>query len=430
MTTTRSARPRGSVSRYREVYARLPPSIQLIGMQLWLPVCFVVLFCLCYIAAFHAPVARDAPVGLVAASTERTAAALQTLTGPALSYSSYATTDEARSAVRDGRIVAAVVLSREAETAATLYVASAHQYQSARILEAVLQPALAAQGLQVERIDLAPLPEHDSFGMTTLYLMLAWCISGYMVAMFIGLAGEPLRHWVRVAIIVGGAVVLALLSNFLAGPVIGAVSGHFWMLVAIATGWVIAIGLAVNGLSYFAGRFIALPAVLVFVFLSVPSSGAALPTWMLPSFFHAFRPCVVGYGVTEMIKRTLYGVGEPYVFGLTQMLCYAGVGLVLMAVGRPWRQRREIHRIIAGRTTMFADAQRANAERGRKMREMVLARYGVAEKAGAEKLQDSANATGDPFVNYGQSLSLLQNDARAPAGADASSSRAKNEGKP
>lgn len=125
------------------------------------------------------------------------------------------------------------------------------------------------------------------------------------------------------------------------------------------------------------------------------------------AFFSALQPYVVGYGMTEMIKRTLYGVGEPYVFGVIQMLCYVGTELLLMAVGRPWRQRREVRTILACRPTMSADAQRANAERGRHMRDEVLAHYGVA--SGVDALQ-ADGATSDPFVNYGQSLSIMQND--------------------
>jgi hypothetical protein len=52
--------------RWRRLYSSLPTSIQLIGLQLWLPVLLIVLFCVCYIGAFHAPEIRDAPVGLSA----------------------------------------------------------------------------------------------------------------------------------------------------------------------------------------------------------------------------------------------------------------------------------------------------------------------------------------------------------------------------
>ena len=163
-----------------------------------------------------------------------------------------------------------------------LYIASAHQFQAEQLITGILTPVFAAQDVDLEKRDVAPLPANDSFGMTALYLMLAWCIGGYMVAMFIGMLGAPLLHRTRVGIVIGGAVVISLLANFLAGPVIGAVDGHFWQLVLIAFGWMVAIGLTVSGLGYFFGRFVALPAILIFVFVSIPASGAAFPVWMLP----------------------------------------------------------------------------------------------------------------------------------------------------
>ena len=33
--------------RYRRQYARLSPPVQMIGLQLWLPLLFVIVFCLC-----------------------------------------------------------------------------------------------------------------------------------------------------------------------------------------------------------------------------------------------------------------------------------------------------------------------------------------------------------------------------------------------
>lgn len=388
---------------YRRWYGRLPPAMQLVGLQMWLPAVFIALFCLCYIAAFHSPTPRDAPIGVVAAADAPVLSALRQATGKTVDYRPYPDTDAARAAVRDGTLIAALV--DPAGPGPTLNVASAHQFQAANLAATIMTPVYSARGQHLTVTDLAPLPAHDSFGMTTMYLMLAWCIGGYMVAMFIGLMGAPLRQPTRVAIIVGGAVVVSLLANVLAGPVIGAIEGHFWQLVLIAAGWVVAIGLTVNGLSYFAGRFIALPAIVIFVFLSVPASGAAYPTWMLPGFFQALQPFVVGFGMTEMIKRTLYGVGEPYSRAILLMAGYVVLGLLLMAVGKPWHQRREVRRILAGRTTMMADAQAANREHTTADRERVLARYGVQGTAAAEETQDEDELAGDAFSNYGRSVS-------------------------
>ena len=191
---------------FRRWYGTLHPSLQLIGLQLWLPLFFIVGFCLCYVAAFHAPQPRDVPVAVIGASEaqlDRLQAALDDGRPGAIRLEAVDDADDAARDVLEGRTAVALDLDD-----GRLVVASAHQYQVAALVPALLQPALDAEGLQLDRDDLAPLPAHDEYGMVSMYLMLSWCIGGYMVAMFIGLMGAPLRHRTRVAVIVvGGAVI-------------------------------------------------------------------------------------------------------------------------------------------------------------------------------------------------------------------------------
>jgi hypothetical protein len=179
------------------------------------------------------------------------------------------------------------------------------------------------------------------------------------------------------AVIVGLGLVIALVTNLLAGPVIGAVHGHFWPLVVMGWGWIVAIGLAVNGFSYFFGRFVALPAMVIFVFLSVPSSGAAYPPWLMPEPFAWLNNVVVGSGITEMLKRALYDVGPGYSRGIIMMASYAALGLVLMFVGKPYWEARRVRRVVRGKTTMFGDAQKANREFLTDERDQILSRHGL-----------------------------------------------------
>jgi hypothetical protein len=402
-TTSITATPeqtpiRRLIDGYRRQYSKMPPGLQLVGLQLWLPLAFIVMFCFCYLVAFHHPQIHDAPVGVVgdAAAVSQ----LQQATGGSFEYTRFATDAAGEEAVTEGAVIG--LLDLQDADAPTLYYASAHQYQAATIVQQAFTPIFAAGGQTLATEDLKPLPEHDSFGMVTMYIMLAFCIGGYMVAMFLGMMGGPLLHRTRFAVIAGGAVVVSLLANTLAGPVIGAVEGHFWQMFLIAAGWIFAIGLAVNGLSYYFGRFITLPAILIFVFLSIPASGAAYPVWMLPSFFGAIQHGVVGFGMTEMIKRTLYGVGEPYWVGLVQMAVYAVVGLLLAFIGKPWRERREARRILAGRTTMMADAQNANRDHHIEIRERILAQRGVTKEL--VERDEEGGSESDPFLNSGLPL--------------------------
>ncbi|TDT64700.1 ABC transporter permease [Frigoribacterium sp. PhB116] len=357
--------------RFRRWYSTLHPSLQLIGLQLWLPLFFIVGFCLCYIAAFHAPHPHDVPIAVVGSSSELQQALDEADPGVFV-VRGETTVEEAREAVRTGH--AAVAWD---PAGSTIYKASAHQYQVSALIPAMLTPVLEAGGATPVVQDLAPLPAYDEYGTVSLYLMLAWCIGGYMVAMFIGLMGAPLRHRTRVSVIVVGALLISLITNTLAGPVIGAVQGHYGELVLLGWAWITAIGLTVNGISYFAGRFVALPAMIVFVFLSMPASGGAYPSWFMPQPFAWLNTVVVGSGITEMLKRVLYDVGPGYGRGLTMLVSYAVAGVVLMIVGKAWWERRRIRRIVTGRTTMFADAQAANRDFLISERDDVLARHGL-----------------------------------------------------
>lgn len=356
-------------SAFRVHYARLHPSLQLIGLQLWLPLFFIIMFCLCYVAAFHAPHPHEVPVALVGVPESVRDAIAKALPG-VVDLRTYSSLADAKTAVLHGRV--AVAYDGGAHE---IFKATAHQYQVAALIPAMLTPILTAAGVTATITDLAPLPAWDEYGTVSLYLMLSWCIGGYMVAMFIGLMGAPLRHRTRVLVILGGGVIIAFVTNLLAGPVIGAVHGHFAVLFLIAWGWIVAIGLAVNGFSYFAGRFIALPAMVVFIFLSMPSSGAAYPAWFMREPFAWLNNVVVGSGITEMLKRELYDVGPGFSRGFTMMISYAVGGLVLMIVGKKVWERRRVHAIVTGHTTMFQDAQAANRDFLLTERDEVLARH-------------------------------------------------------
>ncbi|TIH40916.1 ABC transporter permease [Subtercola vilae] len=364
---------RAQPNAYRRWYSTLHPSLQLIGLQLWLPLFFIVAFCLCYIAAFHAPHPHDVPVALVGSTSQQLQSDLDKAMPGVISIHQFDTADEAKAAVITGQAAVAFDPSDS-----TIYKASAHQYQVSALIPAMISPVLAAEKITPTIVDLAPLPAYDEYGTVSLYLMLAWCIGGYMVAMFIGLMGAPLRHRTRMAVIVVGGALISLITNTLAGPVIGAVDGHFGALFLIAWGWIVAIGLAVNGASYFAGRFIAVPAMVVFIFLSMPSSGAAYPSWFMPEPFAWLNNVVVGSGITEMLKRELYGVGPGFVRGIAMMASYAVVGLILMAVGKPYLEWRRVRRITAGRSTMFADANAANRDFLISQRDEILARHNLS----------------------------------------------------
>lgn len=360
-------------SAFRRAFSRLHPLLQLVFLQMWMPVFMSLMFILCYVLPFHHVAPHDVPVGVVGESSE--VAKIQEGADAAMpggwDFSLLASDDEAETRVRSGEIVAAYDLAEH-----ELIIASAHQAQAASLVPRYLEQLLQLQ--EAPKVnDLAPLRAGD-LGMTPMYLMLSWCITGYLSAMFIGLMGAPLKRTVRFAVIAGGSIVLSFLTSFLVSVVIGAIdASYFFRLWGLGAAWSAAIGVAVNGLSYFCGRFIAAPSMLIFIFLSIPSSGAAMPQWFMPEPFRWLNHVVVGSGITEMLKRIVYDVGPGYARGWLMLLGYLVVGLLLTLIGKPYWEWLRVRRMLQGKTTMMQDAQRANGRLQERDRSEILGHYGL-----------------------------------------------------
>lgn len=376
--------------RYRAWYRTLPAGLQLVGLQLWLPLFFTVMFCLCYILAFHQPRVSNIPIGYVGTSAQ--AHALQNSLHGTIDVTAFGDAPSATAAVRSGAVAGAI---EPAGSTTTLVIASAHQFQAASVIKQTLTPVLTASGATLKIDDLAPLPSHDLFGTVPLYLMLVTCIGGYMVGMFLGMMGGPLLHRTRLATLFGTSFVLSGLVHLLAGPIIGAVHGHFLELWAVSWAWMFTVGLVVNGAGYFLGRFIAALALAVFVFLSMPSSSGAYPAYFMREPFRWLNHVVVGSGITEMFRKILYDVGPGLGRGIRMLAVYFAVGVVLTVLGKPFWERRRVRAILAGRTTMFQDAQRANTERLQRARERIFRDAGVPlpEDADLGGAQDAGRST-------------------------------------
>ncbi|GGF55263.1 hypothetical protein GCM10011519_31450 [Marmoricola endophyticus] len=350
--------------RYRRWYSRLPPALQMIGLQMWLPLVFVVAFCLCYVYAFHSPAPKDLPVAVVGqpAAVGQLATGLESNSKGVLDVSTVVTASQARDAVASGDLVAAYAPAAGQGQKATLLVASGAQYQLEAVAAATFQPVAAAQGAELDVQDLAPLPSQDSYGTSLFYLVLVWTIGGYMVAMFVGMMGAALSHRTRAAIIVGSGLVTALLSSLLVDVVVGAVTGHFWAMLGVGWATTVAIGAVVNGLAYFFGRFVTGVALLIFVFLNIPSSTGAFPPELVPEPFAWLHHVSSAAGVLDVMRDIVYDVGPGAGTGFLVLLGYLVVGLVLSAVGKPYHEARQARRKAAGKPpTMMQAAQGAMA---------------------------------------------------------------------
>lgn len=343
---------------YKRQYERLHPSVQMIGLQLWLPFVFVVLFVLCYVYAFHSPAPRDVPVGVVGQSSAvQVTTALEAAAPGGFDVTTVAGGPSAAEAVRSADIAA--VYDPTTSGGPTLLVASANGASHVQTIERIFQATAAASGTTLQIKDVAPLPPSDSAGTVALYASLVATIGGYMIGMFVAMMGGPLRRRTRFAILLGSYLPLSLLATVLIGPVTGALQGHFLQLWLIQFSVMAAVGLVVNGLGYYFNRFVTGVALVLFVFLNVPASGGAMAADLLPQPFHWLQHVVIGGGTVPMIRDLYYNAGPGAAFGWWRVAIYAAIGLLLVVPGPAYARWRHHRRALLGLPAggMMAHAQ-------------------------------------------------------------------------
>lgn len=288
-----------------------------------------------YIGAFHRPVPQGIPVAVAApagappGTAEQVAARLNALQRKPLDARAVASASAAESQIRDRRVVGALVLASSGPD--TVLTASAAGGAVADAVSAVLQQAEAAQQRQTTVRDLVPAGAQDSRGLSPFYLAVGWVVGGYLVASILAItAGGRPRNLRRSAIRLGSLGLYSVASGFggalVAGPVLGALTGHFWALSVFGMLLVFGVGaftMAIQAVSGVVGIGIA---VLLFVILGNPSAGGAYQSWLIPPFWRAIGPWLPPGAGTSAIRGIAYFDAAQVLVPVAVMAGYAVVG--------------------------------------------------------------------------------------------------------
>jgi hypothetical protein len=329
----------------------------MIGLQLWLPAFFLVGFLLCFVIAFHAPSFQNIPVAVVGSSSqvEETAAQLTAASDGAVAAVGVSDLSAAEAGVEAGTYAAAFVPEA---FGATLVVASAQSEQLANFAKTYFGGVTSQTTSTLSIEDLAPLPAWDTFGTSLFYITLVCTITGFMVAMFIGLMGAGLKLRVRVALFASTSIVLPGIAILLGRFAIHAMNGNFWHLWAIGSAVSFSVGCVVNGLAYYMEHYIPAGAIGLFIFLNVPSSGGAFPQQIVPQPFRFLHDYVNGTAGVNLFRHAVYGVGPAPWQGWLLIAAYVVTGMVLAITGKrfqAWKGAR--NKRIGRRPGMMATAQ-------------------------------------------------------------------------
>ncbi|MFE2937529.1 DUF3533 domain-containing protein [Streptomyces sp. NPDC059255] len=299
-------------------------------------------FILSYIGAFHAPSPHRIPLAVVAPGqvAAGTVDRLGALDGEPLAPRTAADEAAGRALIHD-RTVDAVLLVNPQGTEDRLLVASAGGPAVPTAVTRIIEKADAAQNRTVTTEDILPPAAGDGRGLSSFYLAIGWIVGGYLAAAILGVASgaRPAnlhRTVVRLGVLAVYAVVSGLGGALIAGPVLGALDGHFAQLWAIGALTVFAAAAATVALQVLLGIIGIGVTILVFVVLGNPSAGGAFPSTLLPPFWRAIGDYIPTGAGTTAVRNTVYFSGNALAGPLWVLAAYAvaGTAVAVLASAR------------------------------------------------------------------------------------------------
>jgi len=293
-------------------------------------------FVLSYVGAFHAP--RPHRITVATVGPARVVSELDGLPSQPLR----ATTAPSEAAARDETVAAFVV--HPTSTTDTLLVASGGGAALVTAVQEVLTRADAAQHRTVAVSDIAPLQGGDNRGLTGFYLVTGWTVGGYLMAALLGVArgARPAtgqRALIRILAVVPYAVVSGIGGATIVGPVLGALTGHFWAVAALGALVVVVAATVTMAFQVLLGVLGVGAAVLLFVVLGNPSAGGAYQAPLLPAFWRTISTALPNGAATDTVRRIVYFGGHGITGHLVVLAVWAAAGVVvaLLTSRRPRR---------------------------------------------------------------------------------------------
>ncbi|MCX4848916.1 DUF3533 domain-containing protein [Streptomyces sp. NBC_00893] len=301
--------------------------IGVLGLQL--------LFIASYVGALHKPKPTDVPFGVVAPQqiSAQLLTELKNLPGGPLDPRTVADAATAREQILDREIDGALIVNPKG-TADTLLVASGGGTSMATTLTRIITEVDRTQQRTVRAVDLAPASDQDFNGISSFYLVVGWCVGGYLCASILAISAgaKPAnrqRAVIRTGVMALYSIVGGIGGAIIIGPILGALPGSFWGLSGLGALTVFAVGMITLALQALTGIVGIGLAVLIVVIAGNPSAGGAYPLPMLPDFWRAIGPALPPGAGTWVARSIAYFRGNAVTGPLLVLSAWALVGTVI-----------------------------------------------------------------------------------------------------
>lgn len=295
------------------------------------PLTMVVMMLSIMTSSMYQPTPRELPVAVAAADpaqAEHLVAGMERSMGGMFDLR-VASPDEAERLVRDRTVVGAFVLPNSADPTATLVTAGAAGMSQQQVVTTVFTQLAQQQNLPLTSKDVTPLGSNDTMGTVSMYLAIGWMMAGFMLIIVMGTAApELLALRTLLPITAGWALAMSTVVWTIAGPIVGAVSGHAWQLIGIGALATFAVSMFTAVFARLLGMLAVLPVILVVMFLGVPASGGGLSIYLSPAVFRTLHDVLPMPAAVEAARSILYFGGDGVGGHAVAFLIWAAVALV------------------------------------------------------------------------------------------------------
>ena len=222
---------------------------------------------------------------------------------------------------------------------ATLYTAGADGQSVQRTLIRAFSLVSHQQNLNQTTIDLVPAVPGDPTTTGLGFLSYAWNIVPLVLGLTLSRA-RILSRSAKLGVIVGAGA-FASIAGFLIGYGLGIVPGQALAILFAFLNFE-AVALVTYGLLRFAGQYTIGLALILFLFLSLPSSGALVPFQMVPAFFNWLHPIMPLGNLIDAMRSIFYFDGTNMTRPTLALLAWIAVGAALVTASAllPGAERR------------------------------------------------------------------------------------------
>jgi hypothetical protein len=317
-------------------------------------------FALCIVSAQQLSGPREMPFGVVGSSP----VVAQAQTKASLHVVTYPDSSAVMAAIDRGELYGGYLTGDASDS--VLVVPAKSYAASTKLKDAFLSAALTLQR-PVTLQTVKPLPPSDPVGAVVSLLLIPLLIGGFLGAVLVfKAAGRRAAGPWRALVLTGYAVVGAVVTDLVAGPLLGAYSGsHFWSLLPCFILVTAAVALAAASIQGLIGSLGTLVVAVLFIMVGGGGAGAS-GTYLLPVYWRTIGVVFPPQNAVNLIRNVLYFNGHDITTPLIVLSAYVIAGAVIIGyLGRikPTRRARSAGSAGQAGASQVATPSGSQAER-------------------------------------------------------------------